>query len=68
MDNMDELFDEIQLSQSGIEIADISELLNTHGDLFDEDIDAVDIEKEMSNISELLHRNPNIFLVSDLTI
>lgn len=68
MDNMDELFDDIQLSQSDIEIADISELLNTHGDLFDEDIDADDIDIEMANISELLHMNPNIFEVSDLTI
>ena len=50
------------------EIADINELLNTHGDLFEEDIDADDIDIEMTNISELLHRNLNIFEVSDLTI
>ena len=59
MDKMDG-FDDIQLSQRTLEVADISELLNIHPDLFDEDIDVDDIDVDMAEIRELMAIDPDI--------
>ena len=64
MDNMDDLFDDIQLSQSDFEIAELSELLNSHPDIFDNETDFDDVGVEIADIAEIMDRNPNIFEVN----
>lgn len=66
MDNMGEPFDDLQLSQGDLELAEIAELLQNQPDLFDDDIDESfnTAEIEVAEVAELFATNPDIFEVS----
>ena len=66
MDNIDDMFDNILLTQSNMEIADISEFLHNNPDIFDEDIDVDETDLQIADMAELMHINPEIFDVSVL--
>ena len=66
MDNMGEPFDDFQLSQGDVELAEIAELLHNQPALFDDDIDDSfnTAEIEVAKVAELFATNPDIFEVS----
>ena len=63
---MGEPFDDFQLSQGDLELAEIAELLHNQPDLFDDDIDESfkTAEIEVAEVAELFATNPDIFEVS----
>ena len=62
MDNMDDLFDDIEMSKDDFEIAEIVELLHNHPDIFN---DEMECEKdEIAVITELMNIDQNLFEVS----
>ena len=63
---MDDMFHDILSTQSDMEIADVSELLSSNPDIFDEDIDVDETNFQIADMAEVMHINPEIFDVSVL--